>query len=1285
MASKHLSSSKERKRSEKGAIENEGRESDDDEEQLRQHLERLAKVTGSKRVSGKDKEKKKQVALLLRQYLEIIENEGSNGDGDEAPAATAGDEEQVGSTVVVDTDGRPSPPMSKSDPKCFADTEKGGFEIGEDDDDDDDDDYEEEEEEDLSASTDEDAAASSDNGSDKLSTEEELLEDVEKEAEDKLSERFLDYDKVWEYAMTTPQGLLGQVKKGFMKPALIEVSNGLLLYARLSFKGGGQLHHDAGVRMTAKEVLAAGPVRARVLFGVQEGWPFNVPLKKGNKKKIYHVAADSQQEAHVWLHTILEAPKDSTKSVRGFLWVESAQTGKWSRYYCIADPTHFEWFRTKEAKTYDMKTLHAKNMKLTGSTVEGSYTETSPVSTMKSTPKVSKKALRSHHMRELKNYDHELILWTRERPVKKVFHFMTESNDRRLFWKNVFVAAAATAKDNADASQLQLQPPSSNTQLASAQHSSIPSPSSSQPGSRGPSRPSSRPSSAYGNGPVSLSDPSYASAAASAPSLSHSEPPSASGGGSVTASSASTGGTVTFSALPAGSNPFQPSAASAYMATRFSSLSEHMAFALKGVGEEEKKTSEKRKEKDASGGAKEDAAGGVVVTPPSSVPATPESRPRLSTLSRDASIFRSGVGLETKETTQLRNDLRDLMEQADREAGKTRFGNYSLAKSGVGDGHVRVISLDGGGLRAVMEAVILERLLEFFPDLLERTDMFAGISGGSMVAAGLVCGRSPTFIRRLLDILAPRVFNPKGRFRTGKAIQSSKFANKNLLVAGSEITKNIKLDQLRPKMLLIPSFLLDNGLNNEERSWEPLIFHNVPLKPKQLRASSLPRSNTRELEVKLQGSGNLTRVHKRSCSIDERKKKDKSASTDPSAPVATSTPSLLGDLKEKEAAHRKKEKKRGESFNNRAFTLRPPSTSSTAASVVSPREKVAHKRTRSSADDLTKVAGIKDRTKESLLRPDSGGLTGSSKLKVRSGVSQKKEEGGESEESDASDDEDDDYDALCVDEERNVPIWDCVMGSSAAPTYFPSYKRQIDAAVMCNNPALAAISTLMSERAAQPKTPKQIHILSLGTGRLSQFIDGDQHDWGMIKWAPYLLQIMIGATSLYEQKQAKAILGPRYHRVDPFLPAPLAMDEPLLLSVLVEQAMKVDLEETIEWIEENWYSEDERKERRAKREREQQQQQQSAAAQTQSSDGAPLANGSSSATAAAGKLQGGASSNSKLKGASSKDKKSRDKKKRKAKKANRKSVYAPVGQEGEESTLRGNWGDAAWFGSLGST
>lgn len=177
-------------------------ESDSDTEQLRQQLARLAKVKKNSK-KGKAKEKKKQVALLLRKYLEIIENEGENEEdvADRVAPSLGGDDEQVGTTVVVDTDGRPSPSISKSDPTCFADTEKGGFEI-EEEDEEDDDDYEEEEEEELSASTDEDGAGS-DNGSDKLSQEEELLEDVEKEAEDKLSEQFLDYDKVWEYAMAT--------------------------------------------------------------------------------------------------------------------------------------------------------------------------------------------------------------------------------------------------------------------------------------------------------------------------------------------------------------------------------------------------------------------------------------------------------------------------------------------------------------------------------------------------------------------------------------------------------------------------------------------------------------------------------------------------------------------------------------------------------------------------------------------------------------------------------------------------------------------------------------------------------------------------------------------------------------------------------------------------------------------------------------------------------------------------------------------------------------------------
>lgn len=40
----------------------------------------------------------------------------------------------------------------------------------------------------------------------------------------------------------------------------------------------------------------------------------------------------------------------------------------------------------------------------------------------------------------------------------------------------------------------------------------------------------------------------------------------------------------------------------------------------------------------------------------------------------------------------------------------------------------------------MMEGVILMRLVEEFPDLLQRVDLFAGVSGGAIVASGLATG-----------------------------------------------------------------------------------------------------------------------------------------------------------------------------------------------------------------------------------------------------------------------------------------------------------------------------------------------------------------------------------------------------------------------------------------------------------------------------------------------------------------------------------------------------------------
>lgn len=54
-----------------------------------------------------------------------------------------------------------------------------------------------------------------------------------------------------------------------------------------------------------------------------------------------------------------------------------------------------------------------------------------------------------------------------------------------------------------------------------------------------------------------------------------------------------------------------------------------------------------------------------------------------------------------------------------------------------------VISLDGGGVRCVVQLGILERLLEVFPQLLDKATLIAGTSAGSFIAMCLAKGDFP--------------------------------------------------------------------------------------------------------------------------------------------------------------------------------------------------------------------------------------------------------------------------------------------------------------------------------------------------------------------------------------------------------------------------------------------------------------------------------------------------------------------------------------------------------------
>ncbi len=55
----------------------------------------------------------------------------------------------------------------------------------------------------------------------------------------------------------------------------------------------------------------------------------------------------------------------------------------------------------------------------------------------------------------------------------------------------------------------------------------------------------------------------------------------------------------------------------------------------------------------------------------------------------------------------------------------------------------RIMTFDGGGVRGALMATLLQRLTIEFPDLLDKVDLLAGTSTGSMVTLALADGKTP--------------------------------------------------------------------------------------------------------------------------------------------------------------------------------------------------------------------------------------------------------------------------------------------------------------------------------------------------------------------------------------------------------------------------------------------------------------------------------------------------------------------------------------------------------------
>lgn len=601
---------------------------------------------------------------------------------------------------------------------------------------------------------------------------------------------------------------------------------------------------------------------------------------------------------------------------------------------------------------------------------------------------------------------------------------------------------------------------------------------------------------------------------------------------------------------------------------------------------------------------------------------------------------------ETPDRTALRNSIRDDCERAKAEAGKTSFGllwdmhnpddirRINESKKAGPPGYYRILSLDGGGLRAILECVILERLLEVYPDLMERVDLFAGVSGGSMVCCGLACGYSPNFIRSCFeqhgdDIVPQRVgFSDDGKRNLAGIGAKARYPNHNFRIVGTELLQNLPLRGV-PNNLLIPSFLLDNGGDDAERSWEPRIYHNIPRKgdPYARRSrrpspqaekekhhfglfswhsrESIERANNSNKKktnkktkksIKTRDSAtNNTAVKKagekqRSLSDCEEELRERPAplpplrrglssddilSTADSAPDggldahASGSEEKRGKEKEKQDKTRVGVKKLWKTW--RDDRDKTTTTTTTTATAEEPRGKAKE------AKKESRVRRMKRRAQRKSADHDDNDEAEEANDDVNDNDNTI---GSEEAEEEASVD-DDVPPPIAEDVDMKAPVWDYVMASAAAPIVFPSFKKHIDAGVMCNAPALTAAVTVMGANMEDPQRAEDICVLSLGTGMVNKFIDGLEHDWGLLEWRTTFPELLFKAKDLLSEQMCGQLLGERYHRVNPWLRKKVAMDDPSVIPRLVAIAQSADLTETLDWVARYFYTDEEVEERRA--------------------------------------------------------------------------------------------------------
>lgn len=124
---------------------------------------------------------------------------------------------------------------------------------------------------------------------------------------------------------------------------------------------------------------------------------------------------------------------------------------------------------------------------------------------------------------------------------------------------------------------------------------------------------------------------------------------------------------------------------------------------------------------------------------------------------------------------------------------------------------------------------------------------------------------------------------------------------------------------------------------------------------------------------------------------------------------------------------------------------------------------------------------------------------------------------------------------------KDVMMWQVARATSAAPTFFEPYKLDmpngdyhslVDGGMFANNPAMSAYIEALSEFDSD-----DFLVVSLGTGTATKpILHEDAKDWGLVGWAPHLLDVSFDGQSDTTDYQLRRLLPlDRFYNFQPVL------------------------------------------------------------------------------------------------------------------------------------------------------